>query len=222
MPRMSSFRAAVVATIAASLSAATASASHRIFVTSTTFDGDLGGLEGADALCQARADAGARTQALGWTWRALLSIHGVVDAKDRLVWYGPLHDVTGLLVTNDPGTWPWVSGGDGGSTIGVDENGSPPPDNYVWTGSTVDGVAKGAAFDCNDWTDATSSNSGWAGETASFPSASWIDSFANACDSDFFSLYCVSEALILADDFEGGTVCEWSAHTGSSDDCTAG
>lgn len=52
----------------------------RVFVTSTSQSGQLGGLSGADALCQTRANAGG----LGSTWKAWLSTSSV-NAKDRVV-----------------------------------------------------------------------------------------------------------------------------------------
>src|SRR5262245_24341653 len=109
---------ALILAAASSSGAAALPGSHAIFLTSIAYDGDLGGLDGADALCQLHADNGKLTQPLGRTWKALLSIDAIVDARNRVVWRGPLYDVTGLLVTNDPGAWPWVQ--DGTSTLEVD------------------------------------------------------------------------------------------------------
>lgn len=53
-------------------------AQRRIFLTSTTTNGDLGGLAGADAICQARATAGGLTR----TYKAILST-STVNAIDR-------------------------------------------------------------------------------------------------------------------------------------------
>jgi hypothetical protein len=185
-------------------------ASHYIFLTSVTYQGDLGGLSGADALCASHAASGSLTSQLNVTWRALLSIHGVVDAKDRVSWAGAVYDVSGDLATNDAGAWPWVQNGP--STIDVDENGDPPPDSYVWTGSDVNGTSVGPGYDCNGWTDGTSAYDGWSGETGNFDNSTWIDSFGNQCDDEWFSLYCVSESddLIFADGFESGDTTAWS------------
>ncbi len=184
--------------------------SHFIFVTSVTYQGDLGGVAGADALCASHAASGLLTAPLGATWKALISIHGVVDAKDRVSWAGPVRDVSGVLATNDPTTWPWVK--DGSSDIGIDEDGNPPPDSYVWTGSNVNGTSVGPGYDCNGWTDGTSTYEGWSGETDNFGNSTWIDSFGNDCDDEWFSLYCVSEVdgLIFADGFESGDTTAWS------------
>ena len=187
---------------------------HYIFVTSVSYEGDLGGLSGADGLCSSHAASGTLTAPLGLKWKALISIHGVVDAKDRVIWAGPVYDVAGNLATNDPNTWPWVK--DGTSEIDVDENGDPPPDSYVWTGSNVIGESVGPNNDCNGWTDNTGTYSGWSGETGYFDYSSWIDSFSNQCDDDWFSLYCVSEyeETIFADGFESGDCTAWSTTVG--------
>lgn len=191
--------------------------SHRIFVTSVAYDGDLGGLSGADSLCQGHANSGSLTASLGYTWRALLSVNLVVDAKDRFVWSGPLADVTGEVVTNDPGVWPWSDDGD--STLDVDENGDPSPDAFAWSGSTIAGVSKGAGFDCAGWTNGTGAENGWAGETGYFPDSNWFDSFASGCGDAWYSVYCVSDAKVFSDDFESHSTCSWSAQPGSGEIC---
>lgn len=69
------------------------------FVTSTTHDGDLGGLAGADAECQNLAAA---VGAGGRTWRAYLSTTGTqtepaVNARDR-IGDGPWHNANGVMI----------------------------------------------------------------------------------------------------------------------------
>jgi len=55
------------------------SARKRVFVTSTTYNGNLGGLSGADAKCQTQADAAG----LGGTWTAFLS-SSTVSINNRI------------------------------------------------------------------------------------------------------------------------------------------
>ena len=165
-----------------------------VFISSVSYDGNLGGLTGADNLCNSLGAAGTLSGPLNKTWKALLSktTGGVVNAKDRFVWTGPMFDLNGVMVTRDPSAWPWIDAG-ANSEIGVNESGGGPDDSYVWTGSTVNGVTRGAGFDCNDWSDATGAFDGWSGETSNFPSSSWFDSFGNGCGDTWFGLYCVSE-----------------------------
>jgi len=69
---------------------------RRVFITSTVFTSDLGGLEGADATCQNLADAAA----LDGTFKAWLS-SSTVAAKDRIsesptsCWMGASSPTTG-------------------------------------------------------------------------------------------------------------------------------
>jgi hypothetical protein len=201
---------ATLSLLASTTGSARANEQHYIFVTSETHLGNLGGLSGADDLCASHAASGTLTGSLGLEWRALISIHGVVDAKDRVAWSKPVYDVAGNLATNDPSSWPWVR--DGTSTIGVNEDGGDPPDSYVWTGSNENGMSVGPGNDCNGWTDSTDTFSGWSGENGRFDSPVWIDSFSSECDVTWFSLYCVSEVdeLLFADGFESGDTTAWS------------
>lgn len=70
------------------------------FVTSTNIGrgGDLGGLAGADAHCQALATAAGSTK----TWRAYLSTQGTgaVNARDR-IGSGPWHNARGAAIARD-------------------------------------------------------------------------------------------------------------------------
>ena len=133
------------------------------FVTSTTKGdgGNLGGLEGADAHCQALADA---ADAGEHTWRAYLSTQGAgaVNARDR-IGNGPWANVNGLIMATsvenlhyDNSTFNWEHT--------LDENGDQfasridgDPDftvHDVLTGSQIDGTAYPPGDDqtCNNWT----------------------------------------------------------------------
>jgi hypothetical protein len=123
-----------------------------VFVTSTEHDGALGGLAGADAVCQARADAAG----LGGTWTAWLSNSRksakdrITDAEYRLV-DGSTVVITALADLLD---------GVLTHPISMDELGdSPPPcvapTQCVWTATFDDGRSDcflGKAFCCDDWT----------------------------------------------------------------------
>jgi hypothetical protein len=70
------------------------------FVTSSNpgSGGDLGGLSGADAYCEALADA---VGAGGKTWRAYLSTSSI-DARDR-IGDGPRYNAAGQMIAADLG-----------------------------------------------------------------------------------------------------------------------
>lgn len=125
--------------------------------------GDLGGLEGADAHCQALAESAGMGDK---TWRAYLST-STVDARDR-IGDGPWYNVDGVMIAEDVEQLH----GDNNLTseTAIDENGDTPAylvmvdgqaqragDSLVHdilTGTNEDGTAHDLT--CNDWTDGTS------------------------------------------------------------------
>lgn len=114
----------------------------RVFVTSTGYNGALGGLSGADAKCQERAAAAG----LGGSWTAWLS-SSTVDAKDRVV-DAEYRRLDGALVALDKAD---LLDGAIIDNITVNELGGNSYPN-VWTGTRADGTGNGD-FNCGDWTD---------------------------------------------------------------------
>ncbi len=124
---------------------------HVVFVTSATFNGNLGGLAGADDPCEALASAAGRVG----TWRAILS-DSTTDASARITVTGPIRDTVGTLVANNAAD---LSDGSIASPIARDENGAAvvPALSFVFTGTAADGtgnlsVALADRPFCNDWT----------------------------------------------------------------------
>jgi len=137
------------------------------FVTSVGLGdgGNLGGLAGADAHCQALATAVGRGDA---TWRAYLSTQGpdAVNARDR-IGSGPWHNARGQLVGQDVASihgddheqarrgvifGKWFSPNERGEVI--PGSGDSPNQHDILTGSMADGRAFPAGEDrtCNNWT----------------------------------------------------------------------
>ncbi len=119
---------------------------------------DLGGLAGADAICQGlAADVGAGDL----TWRAYLSTQGTdaVNARDR-IGAGPWHNAQGTLIGNNVDELHGMGHRFTVMTV-IDERGRRiPGSGYVpnrhdvLTGSQPDGTAYSAGEDmtCNNWT----------------------------------------------------------------------
>lgn len=132
------------------------------FVTSDTSPtGDLGGLEGADARCQALAAAVGHGDK---TWRAYLSTENpVVHARDR-IGPGPYYNSKGALLATNKDELHQRTGDaelfldELGNRINGQWAGSPTPNQHdILTGTLEDGtVATGLT--CGDWT-STSGNS---------------------------------------------------------------
>jgi hypothetical protein len=142
------FGTAVVATLAAQTQ------SMSFFVTSAGSGngGNLGGVEGADKMCQtlaAKAGAGART------WRAYLSTSNPdVQAQDR-IGAGPWHNAKGVLVASSVAELHSEKANINNDTA-LDEQGRPinatgaPNRHDILTGSTVEGRA--TTMTCQNWT----------------------------------------------------------------------
>jgi len=112
----------------------------------------LGGLEGADAHCQALAAvAGAGNR----TWRAYLST-GAVNARDR-IGDGPWHNAKGVLIASDLAALHSdanaISKETGLTERGemVNGRGDQPNRHDILTGSNPDGTVA-AGKTCDDWT----------------------------------------------------------------------
>lgn len=110
--------------------------------------GDLGGLEGADATCQALAEAvgeGART------WHAYLST-SAVDARDR-IGDGPWYNAAGEMIAVDVAALHTDGLSNGDPQHALDEHGDTVPGNEhdILTGSQEDGTLLPDAT-CDDWT----------------------------------------------------------------------
>lgn len=130
------------------------------FVTSvgTGRGGDLGGLAGADAHCQALAQA---VGAGGRTWRAYLSTQGAgaVHARDR-IGAGPWQNANGVVIArsvaelhSDPNGMTKQSNVNERGEI-VPGRGDPVNMHDVLTGSREDGTAfpEGEDMTCRNWT----------------------------------------------------------------------
>jgi hypothetical protein len=116
--------------------------------------GDLGGLNGADQLCQLLgATAGAGTK----TWRAYLSTQGpgAVNARDR-IGRGPWLNAKGIIVAKDLAELHGQNNINKQTALTekgdqVNGRGDTPNMHDILTGSNADGTAV-ADMTCGDWT----------------------------------------------------------------------
>ena len=125
------------------------------FVTSTGsgMGGNLGGLEGADKLCQ---DLATKAKAGNRQWRAYLSTTGAnaVNAKDR-IGSGPWYNAKGVLVASNVAELHSEKANINNDTA-LDEQGRPinaqgaPNRHDILTGTNADGTA--TQNTCQNWT----------------------------------------------------------------------
>lgn len=156
-----------------------------IFVTDARYNGDLGGLSGADSICQSTADA----EGLIGTWTAFLST-SEVDAIDRVDEMAFMNGRGVVIATNKSDlTKGWIA-----DMINYDEKGGKSY-NDVWTGSESDATVSQSGADkgaCHDWESNGHSYQGVYGATRA-ATAHWINRDKVQCDNRK-SLYCVKTA----------------------------
>jgi hypothetical protein len=158
-----------------------------VFVTSMAFDGNLGGLAGADADCQSLANAAG----LSGTFVAWLST-STVNANTRL------GTARGFVRPDGQPFADTVSDIIMGHILNpviIDETGANVGFANVWTATASDGTVI-PGFACEDWTDSTSSNQGDLGFTSGGP-FTWTEAFSGiACDNTFQHLFCFSTSIV--------------------------
>lgn len=119
-----------------------------VFLSSYTYSGDLGGLEGADEKCNDLASA----VGLPGTYMAWLS-DSTVSVSDRISHSSVAYiRVDGVVVAED---WNDLVDGELMSPINVDQNGIQHSLRKAWTGTQVDGnkiVDRTSIYYCEDWT----------------------------------------------------------------------
>lgn len=125
---------------------------YRVFVTSTTYNGNLGGLAGADAKCQERANAAN----LGGTWKAWLS-DSSTSATTRLYHSEiPYKRLDGTIIANN---WADLTDGSIQNKIMLSENQSFIQTAYSWTGTRANGETDPNDPNCINWTSSTDNGS---------------------------------------------------------------
>jgi len=137
------------ATCTAGSCQASADATCLVFVTSTTHDGNLGGLAGADQICHDLAAA----VHLDGTFKAWLS-DSHTNAKDRLTHAS----VPYVLVNGTQVAANWTDLTDGVLAVPIsktEENKDVTGVLAVWTGTDITGASTGG--NCTDWTQNTGS-----------------------------------------------------------------
>jgi len=140
------------------------------FVTSSTYNGNLGGISGADAKC-ASAATGAGLSGTYLAWIALVddSYNPNIGFTQATI---PYELVDGTQIADnytdltDDGS---LVAGDGiDALLNLDENGSVVKNDYVWSDVEADGTrisATAGTDTCSDWTDGTASSTARIGST---------------------------------------------------------
>jgi cysteine-rich repeat protein len=160
----------------------------RVFVSSDTYNGNLGGLAGADQKCIALATAAN----LGGTWMAWLS-DGVNGPATRFVTKGGQRRyarIDGKVVAN---TWADLIDGTLALPINVTEKNMTPPGSPedVWTNTNENGTPNSANSHCQSWTSAAG-NSGSNNGDRTFMDGKWTKESDDQCN-DSNHIYCFEQ-----------------------------
>lgn len=166
---------------------------HYLFVTSSSYDGNLGGLAGADSLCQAAAASGRETGSLSTIWTALLSTSGT-SASSRVTITAPVFNVAGEELASDAGEL-WF--GALRTPVWFDENGSRT-NTVAWTGSDQNGNP--SVRTCLDWTSASALEVGRYGASSASDS-NWLSFASTGCSGAISNLYCTSDTPTSKDTY---------------------
>jgi hypothetical protein len=153
----------------------------RVFVTSVEYSGDLGGLEGADALCARHATA----VALDGTYKAWLSTVSVSAASRLTRSNGPYERTDGVVVASN---WADLTDGNLAAPINRDEIGAPV-EAGVWTGTAIDGASY-TEGDCDGFTN-PSGGRALCGQSDT-GTESWTEDYVPPCSS-YLRLYCLQQ-----------------------------
>jgi Tfp pilus assembly protein PilV len=158
-----------------------------VFLTSTTSQGDLGGLSGADAKCQSLADAAG----LPGTYKAWLSGR-TIAAKDRLTHASlPYSLVDGTKIADN---WDDLVDGTIDNKLNKDESGNLVLGGRAATNTRSDGSVKNSTSleTCDEWT-TSSYYYNCRGGVPAATDGGWTDAFSTNCTNDSFRLYCFQQ-----------------------------
>ena len=129
-----------------------------VFVTSTAFPGNLGGVAGADAKCQALADLSSNSRVKGRTFLAWVSTNATSPAARFVHGTKAYVRVDKAVVAS---TWNELLSGTLRSGIGLDENGAAHS-GQAWTGTRSE-TGQLSTSTCADWTSSSFAEDGVGG-----------------------------------------------------------
>ena len=136
-----------------------------VFLSSTDHVGDLGGLMGADEICQNLADGSLAAPGSYKAWLSTAALSATARLTHATV---PYRLVDGTTIAAN---WDDLTDGAIDAPIDVNETGSSrPSDHGVWTATNEDGTFRGP--DCMAWSSSISADDGAIG-SGSFASGVW-------------------------------------------------
>jgi hypothetical protein len=173
--------ATVVPSATATPSAAGTPVPKRVFVSSTTTQGNFGGTSGADGICANLASAAG----LSGSFKAWLSVAGDGPSTRFTEAAVPYALVDDTVIAND---WSDLTDGSLAHAIDLDENGHAVSGD-VWTSTTTAGAPTTTNTNCTDYT--STSGFGVCGNTG-LKTGGWTNSSTPGCALSL-RLYCFEQ-----------------------------
>jgi len=183
----------VMAFTAALLTACAAPVSNErnektVFVTSVSFNGNLGGLKGADDKCQAEAN-GPESIVPSGTYLAWLS-DGTDSPNTRFTKSShPYLLPDGTKIAEN---YTDLTDGSIQHFINIDPTGKTVGQNYIWTGTNQDGTTAKPFRTCTGWMDPIANARGMIGSTA-HTLTTWSFQSQNKCKTNRHRLACFQQ-----------------------------
>lgn len=154
-----------------------------VFGTSIGYNGNLGGLSGADTKCATHASSAGLTG----SWKAWLSDEAT-NAIDRIAEVGPWYLVgTTTIVAQTKASFALTPSGE----INRNENGQLMGSVFYWTG-TSSGGAKTAGNTCTSWSVTTGFGSIHQQNTTT-PASAWTPGGVTNCTAPSILLACIQQ-----------------------------
>ncbi len=161
-----------------------------VFLSSTTHTGDMGGLDGADAICLDLA----RNNGLRGLWRAWLSDTDLSPSNRFIKSDHPYYLLDHTMIAS---SWADLTDGNLDQRINLTETNERIVTNYswsvpVWTGTDIDGGVLMGGGNCTDWTDGSSTFEATTGYV-DFNNGEWTrSSFPQICLNEV-RIYCFQQ-----------------------------
>ena len=153
-------------------------AGKRVFITRARYNGNLGGLTGADTKCGDAATAAG----VNGTWKAWLS-SSAVNAIDRIVDVGPWVDMQGTTIFASKSA---IAASGPATAIWYDERGMFLSSENIWTATNSQGTYQWGVImapPCDEWTSSSMQAGAQVGQVGRTGGA-WTSNSGTTCDQN--------------------------------------